>query len=71
MDVVEVFGGESGIGKPCIRRRLVRGENFDLVTGFDLTKAKHQEEVVRYFNTHKPLVAVLGPRVLVSGIGPI
>ena len=61
VDVVEVFGGESGFGKLCIRRRLVRGENFDLVIGFDLTKTKHQEEVVRYFDTHKPLVAVLGP----------
>ena len=73
MDVVEVFGGESGVGKLCIRRRLIRGgEIFDLVAEFDLTRKDHQEEVVRYFDTHKPLVAVLGPPcVLVSGIGPI
>ena len=61
VDVVEIFGGESGVGKLCIRRRLVRGENFDLVTGFDLTDKKQQEEVVKYFNTFKPLVALLGP----------
>lgn len=36
IDVVELFGGEGGVGKFYVRRRLRRGQTFDLVTGFDL-----------------------------------
>ena len=61
VDIVEIFGGESGVGKLCLRRRLRRGVNFDLVIGFDLTKESHQKEVERYIADHKPLVVVLGP----------
>lgn len=40
--VVETFGGESEEGKFCIRRWFVRGRNFGLETGFDLTTMEHQ-----------------------------
>ena len=60
VDVVEVFGGESGVGRLCVRCRLERGANFDLVIGFHLTREDHQAEVVRYIRTYKPLGIVLG-----------
>ena len=31
VDVVELVGGESGVGKLCVRRRLTRGADFDIV----------------------------------------
>ena len=65
--MVEVFGGEPCVGKSCTRRRLVRGEDFDLVSGFDLIDMKQQEEVVRYFNTFKPFVALFVPPCTGSG----
>ena len=58
--VVEVFGGEGGVGKFCARRRSRRGANVDLVTGFDLTKRSHQDEVVKYLEIRKPLVVIFG-----------
>lgn len=61
VDIVEIVGGESGVGRCCIRRRFVRGWNFCLVTGFDLTKRSHHEDVIEYFNIRRPLVASLGP----------
>ena len=41
-DVVDIFGGVKGVGKFGVRRRLLSGENFDLVTGFDLGNPSHQ-----------------------------
>ena len=38
IDVCEICGGEAGVSKICIRRRLKTGENFDIVAGFDLTQ---------------------------------
>ena len=58
---MEIFGGESGVGKLCLRRRLKRGQSFDLVLGFYLTKESHQKEVIRHVIGHRPLVVVLGP----------
>ena len=72
VDVVEMFGGESGVGKLCLRRRLKRGANFDLVTGFDLTDQTSQEEVMRYIRKHKPLMVILAPpHAPPLAIGPI
>ena len=61
VDVVELFGGEGGVGKLCIRRRLRRGGNFDLVTCYDLTKESDQAHIIKYITTHEPLVVVMGP----------
>ena len=36
-------------------------QKFDLVTGFDLTSRKHQDEVVKYLNEIRPSVVTLGP----------
>lgn len=61
VDVVAMFGGESGVGRLCIRRRLKRGGNFALVSGFDLTKSSDRKHVVDDSNAQKPLMAILGP----------
>ena len=61
IDVVEIFGGEGGVGKLCVRRRLRRGRNFDLVIGFDFIDQKHRQTVFTYLKIHRPLVALLGP----------
>ena len=37
VDVVELCCGEGGVGKLCIRRRLRRGERFDIIIWFDLS----------------------------------
>ena len=67
---MELFGGESGVGKRRVRRRFARGENFDLVIGFELTDVKHQQEVVKYINRFRPLVVVMRPPLAQdSGIG--
>lgn len=36
------------------------GASFDLVTGFDLTKADHQREVFRCMPVRRPLVILMG-----------
>ena len=61
LDLVEIFGGEGGVGKIGVRRRLRTGENFDLQTGFDLTKAADQRLVLKYLNEHKPFVVIFAP----------
>ena len=45
---MELFGGESGVGKSGVRRRLSRGANLDLVTGFEFIAEQHQTEVVTH-----------------------
>ena len=60
VDVMELFGGESGVGRLCVRRRLVGGVSFDIVAGFDLTKKEHQEDVLKCVIDFKPLVIVMG-----------
>ena len=61
VDVCAIFGGKSVVGQFCARRRLTRGENFDLVTGFDLTTAKHQQDVLKYIGQFGSFAIVLGP----------
>ena len=67
VDVVAVFGGESGVGTFFARRRFRRGENVDLVIGLDLTKESKQREVIRYIVENEPLVVILGPPCLGFG----
>ena len=70
MDVLELFGGVSGVGTFCVRRRLARGENTDLVTGLDLTKDEHQTEVLIHYGVqtldHNDGSAVHRVRSLIS-----
>lgn len=60
IDVMELVGGESGVGKLSVRRRLSCGANFALVAGFDLTKEEHHKEALKCIDTFKPLVVVMG-----------
>ena len=39
VDVLEIFGGEAGVTRLCLRRQLVCGKNVDLVSGIDLATA--------------------------------
>ena len=69
VDVCEISGGESGVGKLCIRRRLRLGGNVDIVTGFDLTRREHQDIVLKYIGCYVPLVIASGPHAQASGTG--
>ena len=46
VDVMEVCGGQAGVTKLCIRKRLRTGKNFDLNCGIDLTKADEVKELL-------------------------
>lgn len=59
IDVMELFGGESGVSKLCLHRFLVRGVNVDLVIGFEFIKGAHQKEMFRYIMTFKFLIIVM------------
>ena len=48
VEVMEVFGGLGGVSKIAIRRKLVTGENFDVVTGTDLTVPANQRSLEEY-----------------------
>jgi hypothetical protein len=61
LDLVEISGIVGRVSILALRRHLKVGENFDLVTNWDLNNSEHQREVLRYFEKHKPLVAVMGP----------
>lgn len=45
VDIVEFFGGEGGVRKLCVRRRLKCGRNFGIVTRVDLTNERGISEM--------------------------
>ena len=49
IDVVEICGGEGRIGLIAVRRHLTAGQNFDLLTKYDLNDPKEQEATLVYF----------------------
>jgi hypothetical protein len=61
VDIVELCGGEGRVSYLAIKRQCKVGPNFDLVTDWDLNDPAQQREVERYFDAHKPLVAIMGP----------
>ena len=61
VDIVEIFGGMGGISRIAIRRRLVTGKNFDLVTGCDLESDKDFRTVTDYVEKFRPRILVGGP----------
>ena len=61
IDLVELCGGESHTSTVAIRRHLSVGENFDLVTSWNLNDPGDQELVRKYFRKYRPLVAIMGP----------
>ena len=61
IDMVELCGGEGRTSILAVRRQLKVGENFDLVTSWDLNDPTQQELVRKYFRKYRPLVAIMGP----------
>ncbi len=61
VDLLEIYGGEAGVTKLAIRRRLRTGANMDIVSGVDLTKQEHARRLLEYIDVHKPFVVVMGP----------
>ena len=59
VDVMELFGGDGGVGKLCSRRRPRRGENVDLVIGYDLTNEEHASNVMLAFGVETPVLPTL------------
>lgn len=60
-DVMDIFGGESGVSKICIRRRLATAKVFEVVTGSDLTVKEEQRVLFEYIKKYQPKVIVAGP----------
>ena len=67
IDVMEIVGGNAGVGKVAIRRRLRGGGDIDFVTGFDSTKPGDQRHVLAHITEHKPLVIILAPPCISFG----
>ena len=61
VEIVELCGGRGHTSYLCIRRQLVAGHNFKLVTGCDLTDNSTQAKVLGYLDVARPLVVVMGP----------
>ena len=60
-DLCELFGGESGTTKVCIRRGLKTGPSFDISIGIDLTSSVEIQHLWLYLERHRPKVVVAGP----------
>ena len=60
-DLLEVFGGEAGVTRIAVRKRLVSGGNFDLVTGCNLLDKNQREALFRLIKSLSPLVVIMGP----------
>ena len=60
-DICEIFGGEAGVTKIAIRRRLKTGSNYDITAGFDLLTARDREALLRYLKTKKCRVVIMAP----------
>ena len=60
-DVCELCGGVGRTTQLATRRSLSTGENFDLVTGFDLGNEKDQRHVLSYIEHHNVMVVVMAP----------
>jgi len=61
LKVMEMFGGEGGVTRLAIRRRLKTGTNFDVVCRVNLTDPVNEHRLLSYVTRHKPLVVVGGP----------
>ena len=48
IDVLEIFGGEGGVTRCAVRRRLKCGTNVDLITGVDLTCPEQVRKLLLY-----------------------
>ena len=60
-DVCEIFGGDAGTTRVCVKRGLKAGHSFDINIGVDLTKPEEVKHLYQYLERHKPKVIVAGP----------
>ena len=67
VDVAELCGGEARATTVAIRRRLVGGRNFDLVTQVDLGCPQQQRTCLNYLTQHSVLVLIMAPRCRTLG----
>ena len=61
VDVMEIFGGEGGVTRVAVRRRLKTGKLVDVITGDNLTNRDTVQKMLELIHTIKPLVIVGGP----------
>ena len=61
IDICEFCGGEARTTTVAIRRRLVGGRNFDLITQIDLGREPDQAAALRYLDNHHVLALVMAP----------
>ena len=62
VDVIELFGGNAGATKVLLRRyNAVTGENFDIVTGYNLLSPRCREVSWNYMREFKPVMVINAP----------
>lgn len=59
--IAELCGGAARVSTICARRKLTTGENFDLLTGYDLNVNHDQQAVWYYLETRAPVVVMMSP----------
>ena len=60
-DACEVFGGQSGVLRLAVRRKLKGKRNFDLTCNVDLTDPDEVESLFRYLSSQRVFCVVMGP----------
>ena len=60
-DICEIFGGEAGTTRVCLRRGLKCGPSFDINIGIDLTQESETTLLWKYVLRHRPKVIIAGP----------
>ena len=68
-DLAEFCGGAARVTIICSRRQLQTGENFDLLTGFDLNKPNDQKAAWYYLEMASPIVILMSPNC--TPFGPL
>ena len=61
VDVMQIFGGQSGVSRVAVRGCLCTGQNFDFVTRFNSLSPKDFAALKGYVRVHRPYVMVMGP----------
>ena len=62
VDVIELFGGNAGTTKVLLRRyNAVTGENFDIITGYNLLSPRCREVFWNYMREFKPVMVIMAP----------
>ena len=69
VDVMELFGGEAGVIRLCLKRGLSSGGNVDLKTQWNLLDDRHFEAFIKLHDKLRPAVVIMAPRPL-HGVVP-